>query len=66
MLEFEENNPKTRHIELHQASLINYICGSWSGIDRNVEIAASFASTIVTIIGRVELFKRYSYRTLQP
>lgn len=65
ILEFEENNSKIRHIELHQASLINYICGSWSGIDRNVEIAASFTSTIVTMIRRGELFKRYTYRTLQ-
>ncbi|CUM55123.1 uncharacterized protein AC631_03441 [Debaryomyces fabryi] len=65
ILEFEENNSKIRHIELHQASLINYICGSWSGIDRNVEIAASFTSTIVTMIRRGELFKRYTYKTLQ-
>ena len=65
ILEFEENNSKIRHIELHQASLINYICGSWSGIDRNVEIAASFTSTIVTMIRRGELFKRYTYSTLQ-
>lgn len=64
-LELERTNSKLFHIELYQASLINCICGSWSGIDRNVEIAASFTSTMITMIRSGELFKRYNYKTLQ-
>ncbi|CUM67405.1 uncharacterized protein PRCAT00005099001 [Priceomyces carsonii] len=65
ILEFEENNTNIRNLELHQANLINYIAGSWSGIDRNVEVSESFTSTIATMVRRGDLFKRYQYKTLQ-
>lgn len=65
ILAFESDNTNIGQLQLQQANLIIFITGSWSGIDRNVEMSQTFTSTIATIIRRRDLFKSCSYMTLQ-
>lgn len=48
-MQFEENNCITRHLQELQAFALILHIGLWSGHKRRIEIAESFAQTIITV-----------------
>uniref|UniRef100_A0A060T4K9 ARAD1C41536p n=1 Tax=Blastobotrys adeninivorans TaxID=409370 RepID=A0A060T4K9_BLAAD len=62
---YEVDNSSIRQLHVQQASLINYISLSWTGVNRNLEIAEAFACTITAMIRRGDTFTGHKYRTLE-